>query len=336
MRKLWRNAGFRREFLTLLIICAVFTVLGSLFGPGEALTALALGAAALIHCAVAAYRRYRQMEELSDSLDRILHGAQSYPLDKFSEGELSILESQISKLIVTLRQQWDTLRTDKLVLADALADISHQIKTPLTSLNLAAAMLAEPGLSEERRVELARDVARGLGRIEWLVAALLKLSRLDAGTVEFSPERVTVSRIVSAAAEPLTIPFEIRGVALNFDFEGSESFTADPAWCSEAVGNLLKNCMEHTPPGGCVTVSAQENALFTELTVRDTGEGFSKEDLPHIFERFYRGKNADAQSAGIGLALAKTVIDRSGGVIRAGNAPEGGALFTVRFYKSAV
>ncbi len=334
--RLWKNPGFRAELLALLPVCAVFAAVGFARDVFSGLLALGLGAAAVLHCAICARRRFRQMEELSADIDRILHSAGDRNLGRYAEGELSILESQISKLIITLRSQWDALKRDRLVLADALADISHQIRTPLTSLNLAAAMLAEPGLPEERRTELARDVARGLGRIEWLVEALLKLSRLDAGTVEFNLERVTAERIVKNAAEPLAIPLEVRGVELELDLDGTESFSADPAWCAEAVGNLLKNCMEHTPPGGTITVRARENALYTELTVSDTGEGFSREDLPHIFERFYRGKNADAQSAGVGLALAKTVIDRSGGVIRAGNAPGGGAVFTVRFYKGAV
>ena len=331
-----RNAAFRRESLLFLAL-------------GAAVSALALavsrasGAAALSAC-LAMYalylglslRHYRQMAALADELDRIIHGQESFSLDRVSEGELSVLQSELSKLLVTLRSQSESLRADRVFLADSLADISHQLKTPLTSMNLAAAMLAEPELSEERRRELARDLQRQLGRLEWLVTALLKLSRLDAGTVELSPAPFTAGELVDAAAEPLLIALELRNVALCRENVGTQRITADLAWCAEALGNILKNCLEHTPPGGRVTVSAAETAIYVELTIADTGPGIDPEDLPHLFERFYRGRDAGAQSAGIGLALARTILQSSNATVKAENAHTGGAQFTVRFYKGTV
>ncbi len=336
MKHLLRNDAFRRESLIFLSVGAAVSISG--FAVGTAAGLCVLAAAAVLYAVdlLAARRRFTLMGELADELDRIMHGQESFDLDRFSEGELSILQSELSKLLVTLRSQSDRLRSDKVYLADSLADISHQLKTPLTSINLAAAMLSEPELSDTRRRELARELQRQLGRVEWLVTALLKISRLDAGTAEMTPGEFTAAELVDSASGPLLIAMELRDVELRREGVGEEKIAADPAWCAEAVGNILKNCMEHTPPGGSVTVTSAENAIYTELLISDTGPGIDPDDLPHIFERFYRGKNADAQSAGIGLALARTIIQNSGGTIKAENAPGGGAKFTVRFYKGTV
>ncbi len=336
MKRLWKNAAFRRETFLFLAVAAVFAGAAFIVTPAAGLWVLAASAALYGVGLLAARRRYGRMAELAGELDRILHGGESFDLDKYSEGELSILQSELAKMTVALRAQSDALKADKLYLANSLADISHQLKTPLTSMNLSAAMLAGSSLSDGRRRELARDIQRQLSRLEWLVSALLKLSQLDAGTVELTADSFTAAQLVDAAAQPLLIALEVRDVELRRRFEGGGTITADLAWCAEALGNILKNCMEHTPSGGSITVTARENAIYTELQVADTGPGIDPEDLPHIFERFYRGKNADPQSAGIGLALARTILQSSGGTVKAENAPGGGAVFTVRFYKSTV
>lgn len=334
--KLMRNAGFRRDTLAFLLIWAAASIACFCVSDAAGIAALATGALLLLWHIIASRRRYKQMADLAGELDRILHGYESYDLDRFSEGELSILQSELSKLIVALRSQSDELKNDKHRLADSMADISHQLKTPLTSINLALAMLASPDTGFERRAELTRDISRSLSRLEWLVSALLKISRLDAGMAELAPRPVTLRELTDAAASPLAIALEVRGVELRADVDRSGTVTVDPAWCAEALGNILKNCMEHTPSGGAVTVTGRVTPIFAELTVRDTGPGFDASELPYVFERFYRGKNSDAQSSGIGLALARSIIRSSGGTVKAENAPGGGACFTIRFYKGAV
>lgn len=335
MRELLRNRAFRRELLASLLLGAAFTLVGFLLSREAGAVALALTACLTAALCFFARRRYRAMARLADELDRILHGGESFALDRFSEGELSILQSELAKLLVALRERSDALKKDKLTLADSLADISHQLKTPLTSMNLAAAMLADPDLTPERRGELVRDLTRQLTRTEWLVSALLKLSRLDAGTVELQKTTFTAAQLFRAAASSLLIPFEVRSVELIADFSGEETVAGDLPWLAEALGNVLKNCLEHTPAGGSVTVTARETPLFTELAVTDTGGGIAPEDLPHIFERFYRGQNASPDSAGIGLALARTILSRSDGALTAENTPTG-ARFLLRFYHSTV
>ncbi len=331
-----RNAAFRRELLAYLAAGAVFTAAGFAVAPGAGL--LALGMTAVFCAAATAFagRRYARVARLAEELDGILHGRESYDLDRFSEGELSILHSELSKLLVTLRSQAEALSGERTRLAASMADISHQLKTPLTSVNLALSMLSEPELPDGRRLELTRDISVQLQRLEWLVEALLKLSKLDAGTANLAPRRVSLTSLVDAAAAPLLIAMELRGVELARRVEPGAQVNVDPAWMAEAVGNILKNCVEHTPAGGRVTVEGRENAVCAELVITDTGAGFTPEDLPHIFERFYRGKNAGPQSVGIGLALARQVIRSSGGAVKAENSPDGGARFTVKLYKSTV
>ena len=185
-----------------------------------------------------------------------------------------------------------------------------------------------------RQKEQLKELTRLLSRVEWLIEALLKLARLDAGTVVMKQETVAWEHLIEKAMQPLAIPIELKEQTVHYDIQGS--FTGDLAWTAEAVGNILKNCMEHTPAEGTIWITAVENPLYTELEICDNGTGIAPEDLPHLFERFYKGKKSDKQSVGIGLALAKNIICHQGGRIQAGNHPEGGAVFTIRFYKSVV
>lgn len=303
---------------------------------------IAAGIAALASCiiytvihAITNVRRYRAIARLSSSIDRILHGQDEILFTDSREGELAILTSEVTKMTVRLREQTDALAADKVRLTDAIADISHQLRTPLTSMNLTVSLLSEDGLSDERRLRLTRDLSRSLRRIDWLIDALLKISKIDAGTVGFRSERVSVAELIRRAAAPLMIPMELRGQEIRVHAD-SEEYTGDMQWSVEAIGNILKNCVEHTPEGGSIEISSTENALFTEIVISDSGAGFTPGDIPHLFERFYRGKNADAASVGIGLALARTVITAQNGTVAASNGKNGGAQFTVRFYKNIV
>ncbi len=195
-------------------------------------------------------------------------------------------------------------------------------------------LLREPNLTEERKLSLARELLELLSRIDWLITTLLKISKLDAGTVQLKKEKVSLEDMLRRATEPLLVPMELREQTLTIHGEGT--FTGDLAWTCEAVGNVVKNCMEHTKNGGEIAINASENALYTEITIADTGSGIDPEDMPHIFERFYRGKNSDNKSFGVGLALARTIITDQNGTIKAENRHTGGALFTIRFYKGTI
>lgn len=277
-------------------------------------------------------KRYKDLAQLADQLDEILHGNRRRLLREEQEGELSILKNEISKMVIRLQEQAENLQKEKVFLADSIADISHQIRTPLTSITLVVSLLSETNITEERRCQLLRELKQLLKRIDWLINTLLKISKLDAGTIPLKKEEIEMTRLLQKAKEPLEISMELRGIQWNAVVEEKMVFQGDFAWTLEAVENILKNCMEHTPEGGKIVVHALENKIYTELTIEDDGEGVDKEDLPHIFERFYKGKNAGKDSIGIGLALAKTIMLSQSGTICAERRGEGGTRFILRFY----
>lgn len=281
------------------------------------------------------YRRYRSIRLLCREIDQVLHDMESVRFFDYSEGELSILKIEIDKMLIRLREQSKTLQEDKLTLAASLADISHQLRTPLTSIRLLLSLLSEPDLSWEKRRSLIQQLSRLISRIDWLIEALLKLSRLDAKTVTLHTETVSVSRLVTAAAEPLEIPMELKEQHFSFTPKTRrESFQGDFSWTVEALGNILKNCMEHTPFGGNIQIFASENAIFTEILIEDDGPGFTSEDLSRLFERFYKGKHSKKESIGIGLALSQRILSLQNATIKAENRLEGGARFILHFYKN--
>ncbi|MCM1467517.1 MAG: HAMP domain-containing histidine kinase, partial [Alistipes sp.] len=237
-------------------------------------------------------------------------------------------------MTVRLREQQQNLWKDKEYLAESLADISHQIRTPLTSIDLLASMLCEENVSEKRRQELSRELRELLFRIEWLVTSLLKISKLDAGCVSLKKESVPLGELIEKATESLLVPMELRGQELTVNVQGT--FSGDVLWTCEALSNIVKNCMEHTQDGGRIKITASENVLYTEIVISDNGSGIAPEDLPHIFERFYKGKNSGDKSFGIGLFLARSIITAQNGTVRAENKANGGARFTLRFYKGTI
>ena len=298
------------------------------------LTAVVLSLLLMLVFCFSTYKRYQRISSLADDIDQVLHGDSSIDFDNYSEGELSILHSEIYKMTIRLREQQQKLMKDKEYLADSLADISHQIRTPLTSINLLVERLSAFGLTDECRHQLTNELYELLDRIDWLITTLLKISKLDAGAVQFNKEMFSLEMLINKSCAPLLIPIELRGQELIIRTDGN--FYGDPAWTSEAVGNIVKNCMEHTPDGGRIEINAAENALYSEIVIKDNGTGVSAEDLPHIFERFYKGKDSDGKSFGIGLALSRMIIAGQKGTVKAENRKNAGAMFTIRFYKGTV
>lgn len=316
------------NFTTVMVVVGFFV---------SVLTGILILTACLIAIAIfllTEHYRYRRLQKLSIDLDNLLINGTPLPIAEYNEGELSILANQIQKITLLLKESADVVTADKKYLADSLADISHQLRTPLTSMNLTASMLRNPELSTEKRIELSRELRSLLTRMDWLIETLLKISKLDAGTIQLTKRPVQVRDLIARATEPLAIPTELRNQQLVVHCK-EEAFVGDPIWTAEALGNILKNCIEHTPEGGTITVTAQETALYTQIEVTDTGSGFDPKDIPHLFERFYKGSNASQNSYGIGLALARTVIAAQNGTIQAQNC-DTGAKFIIKFYKQVI
>ena len=330
----FHNKELQRGLWLLVAVAVIMTMVGFCISPiCGYLVLLACLLISGVHLFTEFYR-YRKLQKMSNDLDNLLINGTPLPIEEYEEGELSILANQIQKITLRLTEAAETVKADKVYLADSLADISHQLRTPLTAMNLTATMLRSKELLPERRIGLVRELQGLLTRTDWLVESLLKLSKLDAGTVTLAKDAVSVKSLIDRASEPLGIPMDLRNQRLTVQC-ADESFTGDLIWTAEALGNILKNCMEHTPDGGTITVTAEETALFTQITVEDTGPGFSEKDIPHLFERFYKGSNASESSYGIGLALARTVISAQNGTVQAINGSNG-AKFVIKFYKQVI
>lgn len=276
-----------------------------------------------------------QMAGLSAYLRQIEAGDYALDVRDNGEGNFSLLKNDVYKVTVRLREQAELLQKDKTALSNLITDISHQIKTPLTSLGVLSDLLTEDPPEQDRHT-FVEQLRLQLGRIQWLVTALLKLARLDAGTAAFKSESVDVRKLIERALEPLQIPLEIKSQRLEIHGDEGASFTGDLNWSAESLTNVIKNCVEHTPEGGKIEISYGENALYAEIIVSDDGEGIASRDLPNIFNRFYRGTNADGNNVGIGLALAKAIFNAQGGDITVHSQHGMGTSFTIRIFRGVV
>jgi signal transduction histidine kinase len=280
-------------------------------------------------CAVYTYRRYRAIALLSHYLQRLAHGEKTLDIRDNAEGELSILKNEIYKITAALTEQAEQLSKDQRELANALTDISHQLKTPLTAIGVMADLLDDHNLPPLKQQEFLENMRISVKRMEWLVLALLKLARLDAGAVALKREPALLSELIERAMLPHLIPLEVREQSATVS--GTDStVTCDPEWTSEALGTIIKNAVENTPPGGQIAITYGKNPLYAYISVHDKGPGIEKADLPHLFKRFYRGKNAGKESAGIGLSMSLAIMRKQNGDIDVAN--EHGSVFTVKFY----
>lgn len=334
--KLWKNREVRllctADVLFILsgIICA------ALF-PAFAITAvLASGICCLAAALIFLKRYYRMLSGLSDYLYRVSSGVPAMDIRDNREGELSVLKNEIYKVTSRLQETAQVRQEQSRYLADSLSNISHQIKTPMTSMLVMTDLLGDENLPPEKQEAFIISLREQLKRLDWLVASLLKLSKLDADSIKFKEEPVNLPALIEKASSHLLIPMELK--EQTFLCEGSQDvyFIGDLNWSAEAVANILKNCMEHTPPGGRITVSWEANPLYTQIIVSDTGTGISQDDLPYIFDRFYTGISGSKDSVGIGLAMAKEIFLKQKGTIEVESALGKGTQFIIKVYNSAI
>lgn len=331
-----RNSDLKINLAIQGLLILTFASIGLQISLETGLLATASSGSLLVLNLIYTLKRYKRIAQLTEEVDEVLHRDDFSPVSAYEEGELSILRTQIHKMTRRMKEQQDALLHEKVYLSESLQDISHQVKTPLTSLNLISDLLLEENLDQTRRKSLVKDQIKLLNQIQWLISALLKMAKLDADRANMANETVMVRDLIARATEPLAIAMDIRGQELIILKQGDESYQGDLYWSSEALLNILKNAMEHLPDGGTITLGVSETVLFTEIVITDNGPGIDPADLPHIFERFYKGKNAGPGSVGIGLALSRMIIIEQGGTVKVENDAKGGAKFTLRFYKRNV
>lgn len=322
----------------MLMISAFATVLCFLIclfiSTACAFISLALGIILSVVFYVFTKQRYRKIEELNDYLSEVCSGNYELAVNDNAEGELSILKNNLYKVMILLRTASEDAKKDKLYLADSLADISHQLKTPLTSMMIITEVLQDEK-DEEKRAGFIRIIEEQLERMKWLITTLLKLSKLDADTADFNMKSLNCADIIDRSINPFLVQAEIRKIKIS-KHVNPFIFTGDENWSVEALENIIKNCLEHTSDGGTLNINTNSTTIYNEIEISDNGSGIAKEDLPHIFERFYHGKNSSAESVGIGLALSKAVFSKENANIDVKSKEGIGTKFTIRFYKFVV
>ena len=330
---MFRNKEIQHFIVIYATITAAAVAAGFFTDIPVAFIVLVFALAALTAFLLFTRKRYDALTDMAEQIDRILHDEEEVFGNCCEEGKLSILQSEISKMTVRIREQNRALEKEKAYLADSLADIAHQLRTPLTSAGLILSLMRKEADPTER-LRLIRETNEIFSNIDWLLTSLLKISRLDAGMITFSKETCEVRLLVDKALSPLQIPAELHDISITTDIPEDAVIDCDVRWLAESLTNIFKNCMESAGDGGTINISCEDNPLFTEIYVRDSGSGFSEKDLPHIFDRFYRSESkAGSGGYGIGLSLSENIVICHDGDIKASNHPEGGALFTIRFPK---
>ena len=250
-----------------------------------------------------------------------------------TEDELSILKNEIYKTTVMLKEMAESSKDDKLRLKDSLSDISHQLKTPLTSINIMLDnILDNPNMDEDTKEKFIQSIKREVTNISNLATEILKLSKFDANVVRFENKEVLVKDIIKKAISNVEMMAEIKNVEIKVVFHDNVKLVCDLNWQVEAIINILKNCIEHSSENSFINIEVIDNKIYKEIIIKDSGEGIDKKDLLHIFERFYKGKNSSKDSVGIGLALAKKIIEMNNGSISVNSVKGKGTIFTIRYY----
>lgn len=279
-------------------------------------------------------KRDKKIKQITNYINQIKNKKYDLNIEENTEDELSNLKNELYKITIMLKEESEISKKDKENLKISVEDISHQLKTPLTSITIMLDNLKDnPNMEEKTKQKFIFEISKQVEWINWLVISMLKLSKLDANVVQFYDEKINLNKFIGEIIKNLEIPIEVKNQKIIIDGNENVSFIGDYKWQQEAITNIIKNCIEHNANNGTIYINYEENSLFTKITIRDEGEGIPKEDLKHIFERFYRGKNSSENSVGIGLALAKNIIEKNNGMINCKSELDKGTEFVIKYMK---
>ena len=279
-------------------------------------------------------RRDKKIQQITNYINQIKNKKYDLNIEENTEDELSNLKNELYKITIMLKEESEISKKDKENLKMSVEDISHQLKTPLTSITIMLDNLKDnPNMEEKTKQKFIFEISKQVEWINWLVISMLKLSKLDANVVQFYDEKINLKKFIGEIIKNLEIPIEVKNQKIIIDGDSNVSFIGDYKWQQEAITNIIKNCIEHNANNGTIYINYEENSLFTKITIRDEGEGIPKEDLKHIFERFYKGKNSSENSVGIGLALAKNIIEKNNGMINCKSELDKGTEFVIKYMK---
>ncbi|MGO0907812.1 sensor histidine kinase [Clostridioides difficile] len=274
--------------------------------------------------------------DLSDMTKYVYYSSEGKEFDmknRNQEGQIGLLKTELLKMTTILSEKVELLNSEKIFLNNTISDISHQLKTPMTSLIILSDLLYND-VPYEVKIDFLDKIKNQLNRMDWLIKSMLKLSKVEAKVIKFKKEKIKFSELIHKAMQPMKIPMEIKNQKLNIEGNGDVFYVGDVDWSVEALVNIIKNCIEHTPEFGNINIIYKENPIFSELIIKDDGEGIDKKDIPHIFKRFYRGKSSTKEdSVGIGLAMAKSIIESQNGDIYVNSEKGKGTEFHIAFHK---
>lgn len=277
-------------------------------------------------------RKEKEINEVIKIIEEINNKNYSFKMKDINEEDLSLLKNEIYKTTIMLNEISEISKKDKKELEESLEDISHQLKTPLTSiLIMIDTLLDDEDMDQNTREDFLRNMKREVMNINFLVKSILKLSRLDTNTVKFISKKESVKEIIDEAILNVSLLSDLKNVKIETNL--SDSFiTCDYKWQIEALTNILKNSIEHSYENNKVLIESSENNAYVKITIKDFGSGIAKEDINHIFERFYKGKDSDYDSIGIGLALSKSIIEKQNGKISVESSDDG-TTFIIKYFK---
>ena len=279
-------------------------------------------------------QRDKKINQITQYINEIKNRKYDLDINENSEDELSNLKNELYKITIMLKEESEISRQDKENIKMSVEDISHQLKTPLTSIMIMLDNLKDnPNMNEDTKQRFIFEISKQVDWINWLVISILKLSRLEANVVKFSDNKINVKKFIDEIIDNLEIPIEIKNQKIIIEGNEDASFIGDYKWQQEAITNIIKNAIEHNKENGKIIIKYEENVLFTKITIIDEGQGIAKEDLKHIFERFYKAQNSSDNSVGIGLSLAKNIIEKNNGMINCKSEIGNGTEFIVKYMK---
>lgn len=279
-------------------------------------------------------RQKNKIKEITNYIEQINNKNYALDIQDNNEDELSVLKNELYKITVMLKEQAENSAKDKINLKNSLEDISHQLKTPLTSITIMLDnILDSPDMDLQTRNEFIKDIYREIANIKFLVQNLLILSKFDANTITFNEKEEKLEDIIEEAKQNVASICDLKNIQIILEGKEDAKTTCDLKWQVEALTNILKNCAEHSNNNTKINVLYSENNMYSEIVIKDEGGGIDQKDLKHIFERFYKGKNSDKDSIGIGLSLAKTIIEKDNGFITVVSELGKGTTFNIKYRK---
>ena len=279
-------------------------------------------------------KREEKISDINSYIGKVNRGNYELKIEENGEDELTKLRNELYKTTVLLRETAENSEKEKTNLSNSLTDISHQLKTPLTSIRIMIDNIQNnPDMDEKTRNEFIEDISKQIDWISSLVISLLKLAKFDAGSIVMRDEEINVKKLIQNIISNLAILIDIKDIKIEENISEQITLFADYNWQLEALTNIIKNCVEHSFDGGKIKIKAESNSVFTKIIITDEGEGIEKKDLNRIFERFYKSAKSSENSIGIGLALAKTIIEKERGYIKVESEVGKGTKFEIKYLK---